>query len=94
MNKEEIKLKASETLADAKAKIQELDDKKDSISTELKAEFQEKIEAIRVKKDELEAKIDALEDDAEEKWEEIKVILGDSLQSFKEGFSNLGRLFD
>jgi predicted nucleic acid-binding Zn-ribbon protein len=94
MNKEEIKLKASEALADAKAKIQELDDKKDSISAELKAEFQEKIEAIRAKKDELEAKIDAIEDDAEDKWEEIKDILADSLQSFKEGFVNLGRLFD
>jgi predicted nucleic acid-binding Zn-ribbon protein len=81
-------------LADAKAKIQELDDKKDSISAELKAEFQEKIEAIRAKKDELEAKIDALEDDAEDKWEEVKDILADSLQSFKEGFVNLGRLFD
>lgn len=81
-------------MADAKAKIQELDDKKDSISAELKAEFQEKIEAIRAKKDELEAKIDALEDDAEDKWEEVKDILADSLQSFKEGFVNLGRLFD
>lgn len=94
MTKEEIKLQASETLADAKAKIQELDAKKDSISAELKEEFYEKIEVLRAKKDALEAKIDAIEDDAEDKWEEIKEILGDSLQSFKEGFTNLKRLFD
>lgn len=94
MTKEEIKAKAGEALADAKTKIQELDAKKDSISAELQAEFQEKIEALKAKKDTLEAKIDGLEDDAEEKWEEIKDILGDSLKSFKEGFANLGRLFD
>lgn len=94
MTKEEIKAKAGEALADAKTKIRELDAKKDSISAELQAEFQEKIEALKAKKDTLEAKIDGLEDDAEEKWEEIKDILGDSLKSFKEGFANLGRLFD
>lgn len=94
MTKEEIKAKASEALADAKSKIQELDAKKDSISEELKSEFQEKMDALKAKKDALEAKIDDLEEDAEEKWEEIKDILGDSLKSFKEGFANLGRLFD
>ena len=94
MTKEEIKAQAGEALADAKSKIQELDAKKDSISAELKGEFQEKIEALKAKKDALEAKIDALEDDAEDKWDEIKDVLGDSLKSFKEGFTNLGRLFD
>lgn len=94
MTKEEIKAKASEALADAKSKIQELDAKKESISAELKEEFQEKINEMKAKKDSLEAKIDAIEDDAEDKWEEIKDVLGDSLQSFKEGFTNLRRLFD
>lgn len=94
MTKEEIKAKAAEAIADAKSKIQELDAKKDDLSAALKEEFLEKIEVLKAKKDALEAKIDTLDDDAEDKWEEIKDVLGDSLKSFKEGFANLGRLFD
>lgn len=94
MTKEEIKAKAGEALADAKSKIQEFDAKKDHLSSELKAEFQEKIEVLKAKKEALESKIDSIEDDAEDKWDEVKEILGDSLKSFKEGFSNLGRLFE
>jgi SMC interacting uncharacterized protein involved in chromosome segregation len=94
MTKDEIKAKASEALADAKSTIQELDAKKDTLSAELKEEFEEKVNALKAKKDALEAKIDALEDGAEDKWEEIKDVLGDSLKSFKDGFTNLGRLFD
>lgn len=94
MNKEELKAKAYEALDEAKAKIQELDAKKDALSAELKAEFEEKIGELKAKKEELSVKLDALEDDAEDKWEEIKDIVGDSLASFKEGFRNLGRLFD
>ncbi|WP_026965830.1 hypothetical protein [Algoriphagus terrigena] len=94
MTKEEIKAKAGEALAEAKSKIQELDAKKDGLSAELKEEFMEKVEVLKAKKDALEAKIDALQDDADDSWEEIKDILADSLKSFKEGFTNLGRLFD
>lgn len=94
MTKDEIKAKASEALADAKSTIQELDAKKDTLSAELKEEFEEKVNVLKAKKDALEAKIDALEDDAEDKWEEIKDVLSDSLKSFKDGFTNLGRLFD
>jgi len=93
MTKDELKAKANEALADAKSKIQEFDAKKDNIAAELKEEFQEKIEILKAKKDLLQSKIDSLDDNAEDKWEEIKDILGDSLKSFKEGFSNLGRLF-
>lgn len=94
MTKEEIKAKAGEALAEAKSKIKELDAKKDGLSAELKEEFQEKVTALKAKKEALETKIDELEDDAEDKWDEIKDVLGDSLKSFKEGITNLGRLFD
>jgi chromosome segregation ATPase len=93
MTKDEIKAKAQEAISDAKLKIQEFDAKKDGITAELKEEFQEKIELLKAKKDLLQSKIDSLDDDAEDKWEEIKDILGDSIKSFKEGFTNLGRLF-
>jgi Skp family chaperone for outer membrane proteins len=94
MTKDEIKAKAQEALADAKSKIQEFDAKKDHIAADLREEFQEKIELLKKKKDLLQSKIDTLDDDAEDKWDDIKDILSDSLKSFKEGFSNLGRLFN
>lgn len=94
MTKDEIKAKADLVFADIKSKIQELDEKKDVLSDDLKEEFREKVEALKAKKEALEAKIDEIEDDADEKWEDIKDILGDSYQSFKDGIINLGRLFD
>jgi predicted nucleic acid-binding Zn-ribbon protein len=94
MNLEELRGKAAEALAEAKIKIEELDAKKDSISAELKEEFQEKIEELRSKKEELAAKIEELEEVAEDRWDEIKDVLGDSMKSFKEGFTNLGKLFE
>lgn len=94
MKKEEIKAKALEALADAKAKLQELQSKRSSISADLREDFDQQMAAMKAKKDELEAKLDSMEDKAEEKWEEVKDVLGDSLRSFKEGFTHLGRLFD
>jgi DNA repair exonuclease SbcCD ATPase subunit len=94
MTKEELKATANEALTDAKTKIQELLDKSEGISSELKSEFDEQVAILKTKKEELELKLDELEDQSEDKWEEIKDILGDSVQSFKEGFTNLGRLFD
>jgi hypothetical protein len=35
-----------------------------------------------------------LTDVAEDKWDDIKAVLGDSLKSFKEGFTSLGKLFE
>lgn len=94
MKKEEIKAKATEALTEAKSKLEELQGKRESMTAELKEEFDEKVILLKVKKKELELKLERMEDQSEEKWDEIKDVLGDSIQSFKDGFTNLGKLFN
>lgn len=93
MNKAEIKNSAKTTIDEAYAKISELEGKREEIKGDLKSEFDEKIKLLKAKGEELKSKISSLEDEGEDKWEEVKDVLSDSLDSFKEGFAKLGKLF-
>jgi len=93
MNKAEIKNKAKNAIDEAYAKISELESKRDHMSSELRGEFDEKIKALKAKGEELKQKISSYEEEGEDKWDEVKDILSDSMESFKEGFSKLGKLF-
>jgi vacuolar-type H+-ATPase subunit D/Vma8 len=64
------------------------------MSSELKAEFDEKIKTLKAKGEELKQKIGSYEDEGEDKWDEVKEVLIDSMDSFKQGFVKLGKLFD
>lgn len=93
MNKAELKNKAKTTIDEAYSKISELEGKRDQITGDLKSEFDEKISLLKAKGEELKSKISSLEDEGEDKWDEVKDILADSMDSFKEGFAKLGKLF-
>lgn len=93
MNKADIKNKAKNTIDEAYAKISEMEGKRDQITGDLKSEFDDKIKLLKVKGEELKLKISSLEDEGEDKWDEIKDVLADSMDSFKEGFAKLGKLF-
>lgn len=93
MNKEEIKSKAKKAIDEAYAKISELEGRRDQLTGELKADFDEKIISLKAKGEELKSKISSFEDKGEDKWDEVKDVLSDSMDSFKEGFAKLGKLF-
>ncbi len=94
MNKEEIKIKAKKAIDEAYAKISGWESKRDQMSGELKGEFDEKIKALKAKGEELKQKISSFEDEGEDKWDEVKEVFTDSMDSFKQGFIKLGKLFD
>jgi len=93
MNKADIKNNAKKIIDEAYAKISELEGKRDQITGELKSEFDDKIKLLKSKGEELKLKISSLEDEGEDKWDEVKDVLADSMDSFKEGFAKLGKLF-
>lgn len=94
MDKQEFKTKANRVIDKLFKKIEELDEKKDHVEDEMKEEYYEKIEALKEKRDHLKAKLDALEDVGEEKWDDIKDAFTSASKSFKVGLKKLGAIFD
>lgn len=93
MDKNTIKENAKKTIDDIFNKIQELETKKDELSVEVKAEYEQKIADLKLKKDELKANLDELEKNAEVKLEEVKATFDSAAASVKEGFSKITDLF-
>lgn len=93
MDKQEFKAKADKVIDELFTKIQELDEKKDKVEGELKEEYREKIAELKEKRDHLKAKYDALEDVAEDKWDDVKEAFTAASHSFREGLSKLGTIF-
>ena len=63
------------------------------MSEDLRAEYESRSSAIKAGIEELEMDLQAFEDAAENKWEEIKKPFHESDDSFKEVFSKLRSLF-
>ncbi|MFK7755630.1 MAG: hypothetical protein AB8B53_01720 [Flavobacteriales bacterium] len=93
MNKEEVKTELKGQLDKLFVKIDELEAKKDQATGEAKELYSEKLQDLKDTTIDLKTKYDSLLEASEEKWEEIKDTLSDSLSSFKEGFSKLGDMF-
>lgn len=93
MDRENFKTKAKESIDDIFAKIDELEVKKDLAIGQAKAEYEEKLVELKLKKDELVAKYDSLFAATEENWEEVKEAFSSASDSFKEGFSKIASLF-
>ncbi|MDD2584391.1 MAG: hypothetical protein WCR61_07860 [Bacteroidales bacterium] len=92
MSKEHFKTKAKNSIDDIFAKIDALEAKKDKVKGDTKAEYEAKLNNLKIKKKELQAKYDALINSSEEKWEEVKSTFSSAKDSFKEAFSKISSL--
>lgn len=92
MSKEDFKKKAKKGIDDIFAKIDELEAKKSKVEGDVKAEYEEKLNHLKTKKKELQAKHDELVIASDEKWEEVKSAFSSATDSFKEGFSKIASL--
>lgn len=68
--------------------------KADNACDKVRQEYQKKIKELELLRNQMEAKLDELVNTTDNKWKETKEIINSSLQSFKEGFKKLGKLFD
>ncbi|MDA3815989.1 MAG: hypothetical protein PF486_01345 [Prolixibacteraceae bacterium] len=92
MNKADFKKEAKKSIDAIFAKIDELEAKKDKVNGDAKAEYEEKLNNLKTKKKELQAKYDALVNASDEKWEEVKSAFSSAADSYKEGFSKIASL--
>ena len=93
MDKENFKNKAKQSIDDIFAKIDEFEAKKDKAVGIAKAEYEEKIAELMLKKTELAEKYEKLVNSTEDNWEEVKAAFSSASESFKEGFSKIASLF-
>jgi len=92
MKKEEFKKEAKKSIDDFFAKIDKLEAKKDKAEGDAKAEYEEKLNALKGKKKELQAKYDELANASDEKWEEVKSAFSSANDSFRESLSKIASL--
>lgn len=74
--------------------IEALRDKADKASDKVRQEYSERIKELESLRNQMESKLDELADTADNKWDDVKETVNSSLESFKEGFKKLGKLFD
>jgi phage host-nuclease inhibitor protein Gam len=93
MEREEFKVKAKQTIDDLFVHIDKLEAKMNKAKASSKEKYKTEIDELKLKGAELQSKYDKLEDAMEDKWEEVKAAFQESIPSFKQGFSVLGRIF-
>jgi len=91
MNKQEFRIKAHQKVEELIAEYEKLDQKKDTLSANLRNKYNQQMESLRKKRSELEDNLKKIEEN--DKWEEKKEIFNKSLEHYKNGFSELGKLF-
>lgn len=92
MDKEKFKLKATQSIDDFFAEIDELEAKKNKVKNEMKVEFEENLISLKLKKEDMQRKYDLLMKPSNDKWAETKTAFISASESFKEGFSKITSL--
>lgn len=89
MDKNEFKVKAKKSIDNMVAKIEELEEKKDSLQENAKASYQQNLDELKAKKNNLQKKYAQLEDAAEEKWDDAKSAFSTASDSLKDGIDKI-----
>lgn len=94
MNRIEFKLLALEKIDTAFDKLQKLENKKNEVKSELKQKYEKQVEELNRRKKELQENFKAVENATDANWKEKEQIYSASLKHFKEGFTELEKLFN
>lgn len=93
MNKTEFKLKANKNIDEIFEKVENLNQKKNNLSSSLKEQYDLKIEALNKMKKELKKKYDAVQNSSDSNWEKAKKEFSESFDHYKAGFTELSKFF-
>jgi len=83
MNKEEFKARASQTIDEVSAKINELKANKESFKEDAKQTYNETLKDLESIKADLKTKYANLENASEDKWDELKKSVASATESMK-----------
>lgn len=93
MDREKFRAEAKKTLNEFNEKISILEAKAKKAQANLRADFDEKIDELKVKRDKVKERYDKLSGATDEKWVEVKAAFSAASDDFREGFSKLGSIF-
>ena len=93
MNKHELKKEFKDKIDYSFKRLDELENKKEELSGKAQDEVNEKVKALKAKKDELDQYYEKLENTSEEKLDEINVQFEKSLANFKQGVKEIQEVF-
>lgn len=93
MEKDKYREKAKKSIDDIFAKIDELEAKKDKADKNAKEKYNQRIEELKAKRNELKENYNELVRASDAQWETAKSNFSESADYFKKGFAELGELF-
>ena len=95
MNKQEFRTKAHQRVEQLISEYEKLETKKNELSSEMKEKYNAQMENLRKRRVDLENKLKKLDESQEVNinWEETKEIFNKSLEHYKNGFAELGKIF-
>lgn len=94
MEKEKFRKKAKETVDDIFNRIEKLEQKRNHVSSSMKAKYDEQIAALKAKYTEMENQYKELELSSGQAWQDTKEKFSESADYFKAGLAKIGEIFE
>jgi len=92
MDKETFKHNAKKGIDEIFEAIDRVQERANVVGGEARDKFNERLEELREKRKDIQAKYDALGNTSEERWEEVRGAFSSALDSFKEGVKKITSL--
>jgi len=93
MDKEKFKAEANAAIDSIFSKIEKLEQKKDDLSDSVKQKYDNQLAELNKRKAKMKEQLENIQQNSEDNWEEAKEIFSESLEHYKAGFAELGKLF-
>ena len=93
MDKLKFKAEANAAIDNIFSKIEKLEHRKDSLNDNVRQKYDKQIAALNKRKTEMKQQLEELQQSSEDNWEEAKEIFSESMEHYKAGFAELGKLF-
>ena len=94
MEKEKYRIKAKETVDNIFNQIEDLEKKRQHVSKNMKAQYDEQIAALKARSAELEKQYKDLELSSGQAWQETKEKFSESADYFKAGLTKIAEIFE
>jgi dTDP-4-amino-4,6-dideoxygalactose transaminase len=94
MEKEKFRIKAKDTVDNVFNKIEEMEMKRNHVSQNMKAKYDEQIAALKAKYNDLEEQYKKLQLESGQAWNDSKQKFSESADYFKSGLAKIAEIFE
>lgn len=93
MDKQKFKAEANAAIDNIFSKIEKLEQKRDDLNDSVRQKYDKQLAELNKRKTEMKEQLENIQQSSEENWEETKEIFSESMEHYKAGFAELGKLF-